>query len=92
MCFQTSYEENKEIAERNKQESDMQTQVKLYKGFQEMQPEMSDKLHDRLKEILKINNEQMQEELNKNANGTPTDLPADGDAALLTEDFADKNF
>ena len=53
---------------------------------------MSDKLHDRLKEILKINNEQMQEELNKNANGTPVDHPENENAALLTEDFADKNF
>jgi len=33
MCFQTSYEENKEIMERNRQESDLQAQVKLYKGF-----------------------------------------------------------
>ena len=56
-CFQTSYEENKEIAERNRQETDLQQQVKLYKGFQELQPEMSQKLRDRLKEIIKVNQE-----------------------------------
>lgn len=55
MCFQTSYEENKEIAERNRQETDLQAQVKLYKGFQELQPEMGEKLHERLKEVLKVN-------------------------------------
>ncbi len=30
----------------------------MYKGFKELQPEMSEKLHDRLKEIVKVNQEQ----------------------------------
>ena len=34
MAFQMSYDEAKDLAERNKQESELQLQIKMYKGFQ----------------------------------------------------------